>query len=372
MLRACTALLLCLMLAACVTGPKSIGQITVADPAIAASEQVMVVTTRQPSPDRNQLFGAERSDLLHFADMTVSVPLNREPGSIRPPKDRPDLARDFGVTAAALTDDEAVFAARLRAELALRPVGQRSVFIFVHGYNVGFAKGLFLAAKIHHDYKVPGISLHYSWPSAQNAALYLYDRDSAIFARGGLAKTLRIAAAAKPESIIVLAHSMGAFLTMDALRTLALSGDSAVVGKVDALILAAPDIDGDVFRSQLASLTTRPKAIIVLVSEQDRVLKLSGELRGDHPRIGSGANKAELTDEGLIVLDIAALRKKGDTLSHSTFANSEVLINLVNGAVNLAAIERVNTRRAATAGQGIGSNFLSSLIYLPATIVGAR
>lgn len=374
MLRACSALLLALFLAACVTHPKTIGQIVMADTQTASSEKVLVVTTRQKSADISQLFSGERSDGLHFAEMVVSVPKMREPGTIKPPKDKPDLSRDFGVTSATLTDDEAIFASRLRADLAMLPAGKRSVFIFVHGYNVSFAAGLFSAAQIHHDYKVPGISLHYSWPSAQKTALYLYDRDSAEFARDGLTRTLKIAAAAKPESIILLAHSMGSFLTMESLRTLSLTGDNATIAKIDALILAAPDIDVDVFRTQLASLTTRPKAMIVLVSEEDKALKLSGELRGGRPRVGAGANKEELVAEGLIVLDIATLRKKGDKLSHSTFANSETLINLVNGGLNLATIERARARQAGVVGDslGIAGDLLSSIVYLPAQIVGAR
>lgn len=374
MLRAWHALLLTLLLAACASGPQGIGRITAADPAVAVSEQIMVVTNRKPSPDRNLLFGAERSDSLHFADVTVSIPLKREPGTISQPKDRPDLARDFGVTSAALTDDETAFAAQLRAKLAARPQGQRTIFIFVHGYNVSFASGVFSTAQIYHDYKVPGIALHYAWPSAQNTALYLYDRDSAEFARGGLARTLRIAATAKPESIVVLAHSMGTLVTMEAFRTLALSGDSQTISAVKALILAAPDIDVDVFRSQLAALSTRPETMVVLVSEQDKALKLSGELRGGRPRVGAGANKDELLAEGLIVLDIAALRKKGDALSHSTFANSQTLINLVNGGLNLAAIERAKTRKTGLVGDslGVAGDLLSSIVYLPAKVVGAR
>lgn len=374
MLRACSALLLALFLAACVTPPKTIGQIVVADTRTATSEKILVVTTRQKSPDKSQLFSGERSDALHFAEMVVSIPRNREPGTIKPPKEKPDLARDFGVTSATLTDDEAVFASRLRSDLASLPAGKRSVFIFVHGYNVSFAAGLFAAAQIHHDYRVPGVSMHYSWPSAQKTALYLYDRDSAEYARDGLTRALKIAAAAKPESIIVLAHSMGTFLTMEAMRTLALTGDTATIAKIDALILAAPDIDVDVFRTQLASLTTRPKAMIVLVSEEDKALKLSGELRGGRPRVGAGANKEELVAEGLIVLDIATLRKKGDKLSHSTFANSETLINLVNGGLNLAAIERAKSNKAGVVGDslGIAGDLLSSIVYLPAQIVGAR
>ncbi len=374
MLRACSALLLSLLLAACVTGPTEIGQILPADAKLASSGQVMVVTSRKPLSDKSLLFGGDRSDALHFADITVSVPLNREPGTIKPPEGKPDLARDFGVTAATLTDDETVFAARLRAALAARPAGQRSIFIFTHGYNVSFAGGLFSAAQLHHDYKIPGVAIIYSWPSAHNAALYLYDRDSAEFARGGLTKTLKIAAAAKPESIIVLAHSMGTFVAMEAMRTLALTGDTATIAKIDALILAAPDIDVDVFRTQLATLTTRPKAMIVLVSQEDRALKLSGNLRGGHPRVGGGSNKEELVKEGLIVLDIATLRNKDDKLSHSTFANSEMLINLVNGGLNLTTLERAQGNKAGLVGDGLGvaGDLLSSIVYLPARVVGAR
>ena len=374
MLRVYSALLLSLFLAACVSGPKEIGQILPADANLASSEQVMVITSRKPLADKSLLFGADRSDSLHFADITVSVPLSREPGSIKPPEGKPDLAKEFGVTAATLTDDEAIFAARLRTALAARPAGQRSIFIFTHGYNVSFAGGLFSAAQLHHDYKIPGVALNYSWPSAHKAALYLYDRDSAEFARGGLTRTLKIAAAAKPESIIVLAHSMGTFVAMEAMRTLALTGDTSTISKIDALILAAPDIDIDVFRTQLATLTTRPKAMIVLVSEEDKALKLSGDIRGGHPRVGGGSNKEELVKEGLIVLDIAALRNKGDKLSHSTYANSELLISLVNGGLNLTTLERAQGNKAGLVGDslGVAGDLLSSIVYLPAKIVGAR
>ena len=162
MLRVYSALLLSLFLAACVSGPNEIGQILPADANLASSEQVMVITSRKPLADKSLLFGADRSDSLHFADITVSVPLSREPGSIKPPEGKPDLAKEFGVTAATLTDDEAIFAARLRTALAARPAGQRSIFIFTHGYNVSFAGGLFSAAQLHHDYKIPGVALNYS------------------------------------------------------------------------------------------------------------------------------------------------------------------------------------------------------------------
>jgi esterase/lipase superfamily enzyme len=342
----------------------------------ATSERVFLATMRAPSPDKNLLFGGERADHLHFADFNVSVPNNRIAGSIEFPTAKPDLKKQFAVTSATLTDDESILASRLHAALATLPPEQRNIFIFIHGYNVSFAEGLFDQAQLRHDYEIPGVSLHYSWPSAAKTALYLYDRDSAEYARDGLVKTLKIAAAAHPKSIVLLGHSMGTFVTMEALRTLSLQGDTATVGLISPLILAAPDIDQDVFREQLASLTTRPKAIMVLVSEEDKALRISGGLRGGKPRVGAGANKDELVASGLIVLDLATVRAKGDGLSHSTYANSPALIALVRSGklniANLAGGKRAKGNNILAQSLGFGGDLLSSIVYLPAKLVGAR
>jgi esterase/lipase superfamily enzyme len=163
---------------------------------------------------------------------------------------------------------------------------------------------------------------------------------------------------------------------MEALRTLSLQGDTATVGLISPLILAAPDIDQDVFREQLASLTTRPKAIMVLVSEEDKALRISGGLRGGKPRVGAGANKDELVADGLIVLDLATVRAKGDRLSHSTYANSPALIALVRSGklniANLAGGKRAKGNNILAQSLGFGGDLLSSIVYLPAKLVGAR
>lgn len=374
-MRRASALLLCAFLAACGSKPLGLGGLSPLETNVAVGERVFVATTRAPDADKSVLFGGKRSPSLHFADLTVSVPLNREPGTVKHPSAKPDAAREFALASVALTDDEAVMAGRLKAALAEKPKGERSIFIFVHGYNVSFAKGLFSTAQIQRDYRVRGVTMHYSWPSASETALYLYDRESAEFAREGLVRTLKIAEAANPESIILLAHSMGTYLTMEAMRTLALKGDYGPSNRMEALVLAAPDMDFDVFKGQLATLKQRPKAMIVLVSEKDRALKVSGELRGGAPRVGSGHRKDELTDEGLLVLDVASLAKKGDRLGHGTFANSETLIRLVDGGMNLSTLERAATGNpAGLVGEtlGVTGDLLSSIIYLPAKAVGAR
>jgi esterase/lipase superfamily enzyme len=374
-MRRAIVLFICVLVSACGSKPLGLGGLSPLETNVAVGERVFVATTRAPDADKSLLFGGKRSASLHFADLTVSVPLNREPGTIKFPSAKPDTAREFALASVALTDDEAVMVGRLKSALAQKPKGERSIFIFVHGYNVSFAKGLFSTAQIQRDYRVRGVTMHYSWPSASTAALYLYDRDSAEFARDGLVRTLKIAEAANPESIILLAHSMGTFLTMEAMRTLALKGDNGPASRMEALVLAAPDMDFDVFKGQLATMKQRPKSMIVLVSEKDRALKVSGELRGGTPRVGSGYRKDELTAEGLVVLDVATLARKGDKLSHGTFANSDALIRLVNGGMNLSTLERAATgNRAGLVGETLGAtgDLLSSIVYLPAKAVGAR
>lgn len=365
-----TIIMLSLALGACATKP-TVGLGVISDAANATSERVFLATMRAPSPDKQQMFYGERSDNLHFGDFTISVPKDRVDGSIVYPTAKPDLRKQFAVTAATLTDDDAILTSRLRASLASLPPEQRNIFIFIHGYNVSFAEGLFEQAQLRHDFEIPGISLHFSWPSAAKTALYLYDRDSVEYSRDALMKTLRIAAAAKPKSIILLAHSMGTLLTMETLRTLALQGDSALIGMIDPLILAAPDIDVDVFRTQLASLKTRPKGIVVLVSAEDKALRISGELRGGKSRVGAGANKDELVAQGLTVLDLASVRAKGDGLSHSTFANSPAFIAMVKSK-NLRNGPREKNSNIIGQTLGVGGDLLSSIVYLPAKLVGAR
>jgi esterase/lipase superfamily enzyme len=360
----------------CGTSKDNLGLQLNADQSLGFSERVFVATNRAPSEDKNILFSGQRSDALHFADITVSIPKVRKPGSVEFPSEKPNLAKQFAATSVALTDDEAVFSSRIKASLAALAPEQRNIMIFVHGYNVPFAAGVFDQAQLKHDYEIPGVALHFSWPSAGKTPLYLYDRESAEFARTGLAKTLKIAAAANPKSIILIAHSMGTYLTMETLRSLSLQGDAALIAKIDPLVLAAPDIDVDVFRSQLATMTTRPKTMIVMVSEKDRALQASSKLRGGAQRVGSGLNKDELTAEGMVVIDLATLSKKNDKLSHSTFANSPILISLVqSGKLSIGSLENPGAapdNNIIGATLGVTGDLLSSIVYLPAKLVGAR
>ena len=73
---------------------------------------------------------------------------------------------------------------------------------------------------------------------------------------------------------MIVGHSMGAFVVMEALRTLALRNKPSVLAKVRGVMLAAPDIDPDVFVSQANDMPVLPQPFTVVVSNRDRALRL--------------------------------------------------------------------------------------------------
>lgn len=361
-----------LALAGCAASADRIGVASLAaNETGGMTERVYLVTTRKPVADRNELFSGERSPTLHFGEINVSVPNDRQAGAIEFPGRKPDLRKQFAATSIALTDSEADFAARLKQEVASWPAGRRTIFIYVHGYNTSFASGLFRSAQLAHDYDVAGVTMHYSWPSAHNAAMYLYDRDSADFARAGFVRMLRIAAAAEPESIVVIAHSMGAAIAMESLRELSLAGAGNILRTIEALVLASPDIDADLFQSELASLTVRPGVIAVVVSSRDRALQLSSGIRGGELRVGSPGDAERLRAQGVVVVDASNFKDGDDPSGHHAFANSPAMIRLLRGS-DLSIASLASAGRATSGSEGVGreGGELSAIVKLKKKVLG--
>jgi esterase/lipase superfamily enzyme len=119
---------------------------------------------------------------------------------------------------------------------------------------------------------------------------------------------------------------------MEALRTASLRGDTGLIRSLEATILAAPDIDVDVFNQQLDALEPMPEPFIVMVSSKDRALQLGQRLRGGSPRVGEGTDIEDLQARGIIVIDLSK-SDSADRLNHSTFAGSETLRKLMSGGV---------------------------------------
>lgn len=137
------------------------------------------------------------------------------------------------------------------------------------------------------DADIDGIPVVFSWPSQAKVTGYIADKQSATYSRDALAKVMANLALQSPKrKIIVFGHSMGGWLIMEALRQLRFQGRNDVLAKLQ-VVLAAPDIDADVFRKQVEVVGRLEPPLTVMVSKDDRALKVSSILGADVKRIGA-------------------------------------------------------------------------------------
>ena len=83
--------------------------------------------------------------------------------------------------------------------------------------------------------------------------------------------------------------------------------------------MAAPDIDIDVFKSEMRRFGKPRKPFFVIVSRDDKALRFSDFIAGGKERLGSYTNDAELTALGAVVIDLTDL-KATDPSNHAKFA----------------------------------------------------
>lgn len=290
----------------------------------------------------NGQFGPDRSEEVRFARYDISIPPRRKPGEINWPTRlaKADAAKHF------LTTKEVVYAedSGFRADLAkdLRTHGGEAV-IFVHGYNNNFAEGLYRVAQFAHDLDLPGSVVHYAWPSAAKPLGYVYDRDSALFARDGLEALMKEVADAGATRILLVAHSMGSGLAMEALRQAAIRSDRKVLDRLAGVILISPDIDVDLFRSQAQAMGKLPQPFLIFGSERDKMLRMSARLTGQRERLGSLKDVTEVADLQVTFLDVSQFSSGA---GHFTLGDSPALIKLLDSIGQIeGAFEADRARR---------------------------
>jgi esterase/lipase superfamily enzyme len=281
-------LVLVLVVAGCATrpGPEVLG--TVAPVAGVSEVTVYTATTRAPSralaPQGGVYFTSERAHGLTYGRFAVSIPPGHEPAKIEWPIGAPDPATSFAVVDQTVLPEQAFLD---EVHSASRAAGGIGVGIFVHGFNYSFPETVFRLAQLSTDAQIEAPQIAFSWPSQGTLRAYLDDKNSATYSRDYLADLIaNLAAREGIGEITVVGHSMGAWLVMETLRQLRLEGRDDIVNRL-RVILAAPDIDVDVFRQQLEVIGPLPSPMMVLVSTQDRALQLSQLLSASRPRIGT-------------------------------------------------------------------------------------
>lgn len=327
-------LMSCISVAGCAGGQSHslIDAVTAPDSEIIASHSILIATTRGRAKDSGLIFDGSRGDTLSFARADVTVPRVHKQGVLEKPdgRARRDASKHFAAREVGVFNTADDFRTSLRQRIA-KTNGR--ALIFVHGYRTPFDGSVYRAAQIVHDSGYTGTSVLFSWASTGRTVDYIYDNNSATIARDGLEQTLRMLRAAGAKRIDIVAHSMGNWLTMEALRQLAISNDRDIGNSLGDVVLASPDIDIDVFKSQLRRVGKPDRPFFVLVSRDDRALQISGILAGNQPRVGDYGNDKALAALGVTVVDVSSL-SSGDRLNHARFADNPVLIQLLGDRLN--------------------------------------
>jgi esterase/lipase superfamily enzyme len=323
--RAVPALLVLMtLLAGCAGRPEGVllpvGDVTTPG---ATKVDLLVATTRRPSDNPGILFSGERDKLVSINDIVVSIPpeKNRKAGEVQWPKKLPPNPQtDFTTVSVTPIKTDVEVAGWVRPHLTK----SRRVMVFVHGFNNTFEDSVYRFAQIVHDSGADVAPVIFTWPSRASVFDYNYDKESTNYSRDALEQVLR-AIAREPEvkDITVMAHSMGSWLTVEALRQMAIR-DGRVNAKVTDVILASPDLDVDVFAKQFLALFT---------SRDDRALALSRRISGNIDRLGQIDPSIEpyrsgLEQAGITVIDLTKL-KSGDRLNHGKFASSPEVVQLI-------------------------------------------
>ena len=319
-------LLAALALACGCGGPRGAVSIDPAAVGTGAAVPVLVASARAQVAGP-AVFGPERAP-LSFARFVVSVPPEREPGSVTYPGRVVDPRTEFVTLEAARLRDGKAFVAAIDRELGR--TGHDEAIVFVHGYNNTFAEGLYRQAQLAQDFGLPATSVNFAWPSAAAWDGYPYDKESAILATEGLSRTLDLVASSSVDRVVVACHSMGCFLVLETMRIKALRGDDAFLERLHAVVMLAPDIDVDIFRERMHEIGYRGIPIYIFASSGDRALQLSARLHGGRARLGMITDSAALADLPVTVIDVTEV-KGSDAHGHNTVQTSPVMSALFNG-----------------------------------------
>jgi esterase/lipase superfamily enzyme len=261
---------------------------------------------------------------LTFQKYEVSVPQGHQPGKVEWPRGNPDANTDFVTLSRREYPSIGSFASSIAKADQSRT---NETALFVHGYNTTHGEAVYQLAQVGHDFEIPSPTVLFSWPSAAVTAAYVYDRDSALFARDQLEEVIVALTQAPGRKLVIVGHSMGNLLVMETLRQIEISGSVDIGAKIDGLFMISPDLDGELFRTQAARLKNMPDPSVIVAVEQDKALRISAILTGKTSRLGSQTDRSAVGDLAVSVVDASDLATGG--LNHSVLRESPSAIAII-------------------------------------------
>ncbi|MHB8971776.1 MAG: alpha/beta hydrolase [Pirellulaceae bacterium] len=270
-------------------------------------------------------YGNQRGE-LQVGTCRVSIPWTHEVGQVEQPSllrlEVRDDVRKHVVLHETNRQEDSEFYRQLRDQVlaASRP----EVFVFVHGYNVTFEGAARRTAQIAFDVQFAGASVFFSWPSQGGLLQYTVDENNVEWAVPHLKQfLLEVTRRSGAQSVNLIAHSMGNRALTAALRELQLQlGEEAAL--FNQIILAAPDIDAEIFRRDLApALVKSAERVTLYASSNDQALVASKRVHG-YARAGDSGDDLVVIP-GLETIDVSRLAATS-LLGHSYYGSSNPIL----------------------------------------------
>jgi esterase/lipase superfamily enzyme len=229
-------------------------------------------------------------------------------------------------------------------ELMRQRVSQSSrseLFVFIHGFNVSFEDAARRTAQIHHDLQFDGAPIFFSWP-AHDKFIFTYpaDETNVAWSVPHLKQfLLEIVKESQARSINLIAHSMGNRALAAALREIELEmHDRAKL--FNQVILAAPDIDADDFRNNIAPAMQRTAQRLTLYASARDDALLASQLVHRGPRAGD-AGEGLVIVSGIDTIDVTAI--DSSPWGHSYYGSSDPVLQDLQALISRAIPPRDRT-----------------------------
>jgi len=292
---------------------------------------------RKDEPKR-PIYTSERARKLELGRALVTVPKSHQvpnierPFAIRIPyinvtiyEQAEDPKQHFTIQELKVLSRED-FLALVRERVAGSSAFKDQAMVFVHGYNTAFDFALFRSAQMAYDLQFDGASFLYSWPSGGGLTSYNYDRESSEQAEPYLRSFIELVVKETgAKSVSVIAHSMG---NMPLLRVLQALGPSLPTGvRLNQLILAAPDVDRNLFENLAANIKQYGRGITLYCSANDRAMAAARRVAGGIPRAGDVPAEGPIVISGIDTIDVSQTSTDYLALNHSLYAEKSALLN---------------------------------------------
>ena len=282
-------------------------------------------TTRKVvSGGGKNVYGYERGR-LQYGVSWVSIPRAHEVGELEEPSVRTLTFREDPAKHVVLLEVRAIPKNRWFADLnaSIADTHLKQAFVFIHGYNTTFSDAARRTAQIKYDLGFAGPAILFSWPSHGETSMYLADETNAEWSVPLLASFLvDLRRRTGATTIHLIAHSLGNRVLTRAVQLIDLDNTIQPKPSFSQILLAAPDMDADVFRDELAPRMLKVARGITLYGASDDVAIRVSKTVHDATRAGEGGADLPII-EGIDSIDVTGI--DASFLKHSYIGGVSVL-----------------------------------------------